>query len=95
MQIERLGFGRSAIKSGIALSLDFGVLMTEGETVVVTNPKRDDVVITSAMIEHKDVIDKTIPGINKQIHIDDALDYFREEFRFFPVVNLGIHIRLF
>ena len=90
-----LGLGRSAIKSGIAFSLDFGVIMSEGETVVVTNPKRDDVVLTSAMIEHKDVIDTTIPGINKQVHIEDALDYFREEFRFFPVVNLGIHIRLF
>ena len=90
-----LGLGRSAIKSGIAFSLDLGVIMTEGETVVITNDKRDDVVLTSAMIEHKDVIDTTIPVINKQVHIEDALDYFREEFRFFPVVNLGIHIRLF
>jgi len=90
-----LGLGRSAIKSGIAFSLDFGVVVTEGETVVVTNDTRDDVVLTSAMIDHRDVIDTTIPGLNKPVYIEDALDYFREEFRFFPVVNLGLHIRLF
>jgi len=89
------GFGRSAIKSGIAFSLDFGVIVTEGETVVVTNDSRDDVVVTSAMAQHKDIIDTTIPGINKPVYIPDALDYFREQFRFFPVANLGLHIRLF
>jgi hypothetical protein len=76
-----IGFGRPVSPGKrVSMTLDIGACYLDSPTVQLTDYQGEPVVVTSEAVENLD-----------DGWIDKGLSYAK----FFPVVNLGIHIRLF
>ena len=96
-----IGWGRGAnIKHRVSVSFDLGLQYAGGARVYATNFKTgEDGYVTSALLDHKDKIEEDVPIIGKQEDIVDQVadGKFASGIlsRFWPVMKLGIHVRLF
>ena len=98
-----IGWGRGAnIKHRVSVSFDLGLQYADGARVYVSNyypGNEGESFLTSSLVDHKDKIDKDVPLIGKQEDIIDQVADGKFAFgilsRFWPVMKLGIHVRLF